>query len=400
MKEQTNQTFPKIIIAIFLFVLGVWVGRNVSLPFIPSDQPKIEVLNKLYKKDDVDFATFWEVWDKLNTTFLDKKKLSGEKLLHGAISGLVEAAGDPYTSYYDPDANKSFNDELAGTFEGVGIELGVKDNKLVVIAPLEDSPAKKAGVKAGDRIVLIDGKDASKFSISDAVKMIRGQAGTKIKLTVTREGKTEPLSFELTREKITIKTIKLEIDSGVAKINLSRFGDNTQKEWDDAVNEITTKGVNKIILDLRDDPGGRLDAAIYIANDFLPTNTVVVQQEDSNGNRKAARTDHDGRLQGVELVILINKGSASASEIVSGALQDHKKAQIVGETSFGKGTVQSVADLKDGSGLHITIAKWLTPNGNWIHGQGIKPDIEIKLSEEDVKADKDPQLDKAKELLR
>lgn len=396
-----NQNFTKFILAIFLFVLGIWVGRSIEIPFLPdTGQPKYSVLNKLYSKDEVDFSTFWEVWDKLNTTFLNKKDLSGQKLVQGAISGLVEAAGDPYTAYYDPEANKSFTNELSGVFEGVGIELGVKESKLVVVAPLDSSPASRAGIKAGDRIVLIDGKDTSKFNIADAVKLIRGKAGTKVKLSILREAKSEALNFELTRDKITIKTVKEETQGDTAVVSISRFGDNTNTEWDSVVNKIKVSGSKKLVLDLRNDPGGRLDAAIYIAGEFLPADSVVVIQEDYNGKQEKLVSKRSGRLMGMNLVVLINKGSASASEIVAGALQDYGKATIVGETSFGKGTVQSVTDLKDGGGLHITVAKWLTPNGSWISGKGIKPDFDVKLTEEDAVNEKDPQMDKALESLK
>src|SRR3989344_5525653 len=399
-KSQSPQIFPKFIIAVFLFILGLWIGRNVALPFFPeSNQPKYQVLNRLNSKDNVDFSTFWEAWDKLNTTYLNKKDLSGEKLLQGAINGLINAAGDPYTSYFNPDDNTSFNNELSGTFEGVGMELGVKDNKLVVIAPLDDSPAQKAGILAGDRIVEIDGKDATKYSIADAVSLIRGKAGTKIKITLTREGKPDSLKLEITRATISVKSVKLRYEGEIAIINITRFGDNTKEEWDKVVGEQVTKGTKKIVLDLRNDPGGRLDVAIAVAGEFVTKKDSVVQQEDSDGKRQQFYSETEGRLQSVEVVVLVNKGSASASEIVSGALQDYKKATIVGETSFGKGTVQAVTDLKDGSGLHITVAKWLTPNGNWIHGIGIKPDVEVKLTEDDVVKETDQQMDKALELL-
>lgn len=405
MEEKTKnpqpQIFPKFIIAIFLFILGIWIGRNVAIPFFPeADTPKYQVLNRLNTKDNVDFTTFWEAWDKLNTTYLNKKDLDGEKLLQGAIDGLINAAGDPYTSYFNPDSNQSFNKELSGTFEGVGMELGVRDGKLVVIAPLDDSPAQKAGILAGDRIIEIDGKDATKYSIADAVSLIRGKAGTRIKLALTREGRADPLKLELTRATINVKSIKTRYEGSVAIVNITRFGDNTKVEWDSTVGELITKGTKKIVLDLRNDPGGRLDTAIDVAGEFVTKRDSVVQQEDSDGKRQQFYATLDGKLQDATVVVLINKGSASASEIVAGALQDYKKATLVGETSFGKGTVQAVTDLKDGSGLHITIAKWLTPKGNWIHGIGIKPEIEVGLSETDISSGKDPQLDKALELLK
>ncbi|HEY4695045.1 MAG TPA: S41 family peptidase [Candidatus Nanoarchaeia archaeon] len=398
--KQFNQFFPKLVVSLFLLGLGIWVGRNVSLPFLPEGQPKYDVLNKLYSKDNVDFAPFWQTWDELNSKFLDKKTLEGDKLLQGALRGLVEAAGDPYTSYFDPESNQTFNSELAGTFEGVGIELGVKDNQLVVISPLEGSPAEKNGVLAGDRIVKIDGKDAAKLSIAEAVKLIRGKASTKVKLAVVRGEADAEHEFEITRETITIKTVKLVVDGEIGIVRINRFGDNTNKEWDSVVNEIATKGISKLVLDVRNNPGGRLDSAIYVASEFLKKADVVVMQEDADGKRQSFYSDRDGRLRGVELVVLINKGSASASEIVAGALKDQKKAKVVGEASFGKGTVQSVVDLKDGSGLHITVAKWLTPSGVWVHGKGLEPDVKVELTEEDIAAGSDPQLSKAKELLK
>ncbi len=399
-KNNFNQIFPKIVVSIFLFILGIWVGRYIDLPFLQTNPPKYQVLNKIYTKDNVDFSTFWQVWDKLNTTYLNKKDLNGQKLMQGAISGLVNAAGDPYTSYFDPSANKSFTDQISGSFEGVGMELGVKDNKLVVIAPLEDSPAKKAGILAGDQILQIDSKDATKMTLGEAVALIRGKSGTSIKLQILHEGNSKATSVTLTRATITIKTVKSSIQGDTAVITVSEFGDNTRDEWDSVVNELVSKGIKKIVLDLRNDPGGRFDSAIHIAGDFLNKNDVVVEQEDANGNRQEFRSDTDPRLTNTQVVILINKGSASASEIVTGALMDHDKATLVGETSFGKGTVQAVTDLKDGSGLHITIAKWLTPKGTWVHGKGIKPDYEVKMTQDDVNAGKDPQKDKALDLLK
>lgn len=399
-KNQNPQIFPKFIIAVFLFVLGIWIGRNVDIPFFPeSNSPKYGVLNRLSSKDNIDFATFWEAWDELNATYLNKKDLTGEELLQGAINGMISAAGDPYTSYFDPESNTSFNNELSGTFEGVGMELGIRDGNLVVIAPLDDSPAQKAGILAGDRIVEIDGKDATKYNIGDAVSKIRGKANTKIKVTLTREGRDKPFELELTRATISVKSIKRKYEGEIAVVTVTRFGDNTKSEWNETVNELLTKGTKKLVLDLRNNPGGRLDTAIEIAGEFVKQKDSVVQQEDSDGKRQQFYPKTEGRLQGLEVFVLINKGSASASEIVAGALQDYQKAEILGETSFGKGTVQAVTDLKDGSGLHITVAKWLTPKGNWVHGKGVKPNIEVALSEAELTAGEDPQLKRALILL-
>lgn len=392
--------FPKFVVIVFLLLLGFWFGRYVDVPFLPNNQARISVTNKIYNKNNVDFASFWKVWDELNQDFLFKKDLSGTKLLQGAIKGLVEAAGDPYTAYFDPEANKSFNNQISGSFEGVGMELGVANQNLVVIAPIEGSPAEKAGIKASDRIISIGGQDASTMSLGDAVKLIRGKAGTKIKLDILRGEETVTRKFEITRGIITVKSVKLEIKDNVGIINLNQFGEKTNGEWDSAVNELKTKGIKRVIIDLRNNPGGLLEGAIHIAGDFLTTADVVVQQEDANGNRVQKYSKTEGRLQDVQIVILINKGSASASEIVTGALSDHNKAKVVGETSFGKGTVQAVDNLNDGSGLHLTIAKWLTPRGTWVHKKGIEPDVKIALTEDDLKNNLDPQLDRAILLVK
>lgn len=399
-KVDWANVFPKFVIGLFLFLLGLWIGRTVSLPFLPAEQNKINILNKFYQRDNVDFTTFWKTWDLLQETYLEKKQLEPQKLLQGAISGLVEAVGDPYTSYFDPEANKTFNEVLSGQFEGVGMELGVKEGKLVVIAPLEGSPADKAGILAGDQLIAIDDKDATTYSIGEAVKLVRGKAGSKIKLSIKREGKSEILEFNLTREKIVINTVRLSFVEDAAVISVNRFGEDTNKEWDKAVNEVITKGSSKILIDVRNNPGGLLTSAIYISNEFLPASTTVVVEEDSNGKRLTLSTTREGKLQGKETVILINKGSASASEIFAGALQDLGKAEIVGEQSFGKGVVQKVTNYTDGSGVHVTIAKWLTPKGTWVHNKGVKPDFEVKMSEADFSSGKDPQKERALEILK
>lgn len=399
-QNNTVNIFPKFIVIVFFLLVGFWFGRYVEVPFLPNNQAKIQVTNKIYNKDNVDFASFWKVWDELNQEFLFKKDLSGTKLLQGAIKGLVEAADDPYTAYFDPEANKAFNDQISGSFEGVGMELGVRDQYLVVIAPIEGSPADKAGIQASDRIISVEGKDSSQMSLGEAVKLIRGKAGTKVKIEILRGQETTTRKFEITRGVITIKSVKLEVKDGIGIINLNQFGEKTISEWDGVINGLKTKGIKKVIIDLRNNPGGFLESAIHIAGDFLTTRNVVVQQEDANGKRTQKYNKTEGRLRDVQVVILINKGSASASEIVTGALSDHNKAKVVGETSFGKGTVQAVDNLNDGSGLHLTVAKWLTPKGTWVHKKGIEPDIKVVLTEDDLKNNKDPQLSKAIEILK
>ena len=406
-KEQKNiieklfsSVLPKAIFVILVFAFGIWVGQNVALPFGTDRGPIFRILNKEAKNEiQVDFAPFWETWDKVTTDYLERTKLDPQKLLYGAISGMVDAIGDPYTVFLDPEQNREFELSLSGTYEGVGIELDVRDDQLIVVSPIEGAPAYKAGVAAGDKIVEIDGISTATLTIQEAVGKIRGEAGTSVLLKLKR-GK-RGLDVKLTRAKITLKSVEFaDLGGGVAKLKIIRFGDNTLSQWNEAAGKVVSGGFKKIVLDLRNNPGGRLDHSISIAGDFVEKGSVIVQQEDASGKRKPFKSEKGGRLTGVEVVVLINKGSASASEIVAGALRDLRGVKLVGETTFGKGTIQTVTDIYKGAGLHITIAKWLTPNGTWVNQKGLKPDIKVKLTEKDIEVDRDPQLDKAKELLR
>lgn len=398
-KGGLHNFIPKILIIVIIFATGVWVGQNVALPF--GDSAKIINLTNSDNPSyvDVDFAPFWDVWDQITNKHLNNEDIDPQKLLYGAIAGMVNAVGDPYSVFLDPDQNSEFLSSLAGTFEGVGIELGSRDGSLVVVAPLEGTPAEAAGVRAGDKIVGIDREDASDTTIPEAVQKIRGKAGTKVILTLKR-GDKDPFDVEIIRGNIQVKSVRLTTEDNIQVIRLSRFGDNTRSEWDEVVNKILTGNSQKLILDMRNNPGGRLDFAIYVAGEFLPTGSVVTIQEDAEGNRLPLKSEREGRLQNVELIILINEGSASASEIVAGALSENKGIKLVGAKTFGKGTVQQVEDLNDGSGLHITTAKWLTPKGNWVNDGGIKPDIEVERTDEDYDSGQDPQLKKALQLLK
>lgn len=395
-----SDNLAKTIFIILIFAAGIWVGQNIVLPFGGKQIPVFTILNKEKPRAvQVDFAPLWLVWDKVTTEYLEKNKLDPQKLLYGAISGLVEAVGDPYTVFLDPVQNREFELSLSGIYEGVGIEIDLRDNQLVVVAPIEGTPASEAGVVAGDKILKIDGDDTSALTIQQAVQKIRGRAGTAVTLTLGREGKT--LDIKITRSKITIKSVEFaDLGSGIAQIKIIRFGDNTLTEWESAVNKVVSGGYQKLVLDLRNNPGGRLDYSISIAGDFVTKGSPILLEEEASGKRTPFRSEVQPRLKNIQLVVLINKGSASASEIVAGAVRDLRGVKLVGETSFGKGTIQKVDDLPQGAGLHLTFAKWLTPAGTWANQKGLKPDIEIKLSEEDIKAKRDPQLTKALELLK
>lgn len=350
---------------------------------------------------NVDFSLFWSVWEKLEKNYINKKDLNPQKMVWGAISGMVASLDDPYTVFLTPDQQKEAKEDLGGQFDGIGAQLGIKDKKIIVIAPLKDTPAEAAGVKPADWIIEVDGKQTMNWTLPETVSKIRGQKGTKVKLTILHEKETKPVELEIIRNTILVKSVEWSKVKGVANLRLSRFGDQTNSEWNKTVDEIKTaynqKEISGLVLDLRNNPGGYLTGAVFIASEFLPRKTLVVKQEESSGISRQYLAEREGRLLTIPLVVLINKGSASASEIVAGALRDHGRAKLVGETSFGKGSVQEAEDLPGGAGLHITIAKWLLPKGDWINSVGIKPDVEIKLDEKD--ATSDAQLQKALEIL-
>lgn len=363
--------------------------------------PQIEVLNRSVPSQNIDFALFWQVLDMLNQKSI-YRPLDAKKVLYGAIKGLTDSLGDPYTTFLSPSQNESVSSSLEGKYEGIGAELGMKNTQLVVVAPLDESPAKTANIRAGDTIIKIDGLDTSGISLTEAVSKIRGKSGTTVVLNIFREGVDKPFDVTITRAKITVQSVKWEDKgNGIAYIRISRFGETTSEEWDKAVSETFTlqNGLKGLIIDVRSNPGGYLQSAIHIASEFVKSGTVV-QEEFADGTRQPFMVDHRGRFTQVPVAVLINKGSASASEILAGALRDARGAKLIGEKSFGKGSVQDAQSFPDGSGVHITIAKWLTPNGTSIHGQGLDADVKMELQEEDVSSGKDPQLSKALELVQ
>jgi carboxyl-terminal processing protease len=329
---------------------------------------------------------------------------------YGAIQGMVAALDDPYTVFLPPTDNKSANEDLAGEFGGVGISLGYKDKTLAVMSPLPKSPAEKAGIKAGDLILKITDKvnnidkETTDMSLNEAVSLIRGKIGTEVTLKMFREGKEAAYDIVLKRENIVVPSIELEWkEQGgkkIAWVKLYKFTEKLFTEWPEKVEEIKNEKIKGnfggIILDLRNNPGGFLQASVLVASDFIESGTIVTQKSSNGSEEKYNVVEDMGNLLDDKLVVLINGGSASASEILAGALKDYKRAKLIGEKSFGKGTVQQPEDFKDGSGLHITIAKWLLPSGKNIHKEGVMPDIEVKAGED---AKVDLQLNKALEIV-
>jgi carboxyl-terminal processing protease len=395
------------------FLLGKYHGSVFNPPI------DIRIIGGQSKTQDVDFSQFWEVWDLLSDKYLFRD-LDAQEMLYGAISGMVKSAGDPYTAFLEPELNGSLKDSLNGTYEGIGAELGMEEDQLIVVAPLDGSPAKAAGLKSRDKIIKVDSAPTAGITIIEAVSKIRGEKGSPVVLTLQRDG-GDLFDMEIVRDQIKIPSITLgfcdisllsggadklcseEISSNIAYIRLSRFGDATNDLWDEAVNKlgpmVNRQELAAIILDLRGNPGGYLNSSVYIAQDFMKKGGIVLWQEDANGHLQAARSERDGVLQNVEVIVLIDEGSASASEIVAAALRDNTDAVLIGKQSFGKGTVQDAQDFADGSGLHITVGKWLTPNRVWVNKKGLAVDIEVELDEELYKDGVDTQLNKALELV-
>jgi len=415
---------------LFIFIAGL-IGYYIGVSKISLDwnnfQPHIEISSKEPPPSlqTGDASRMWDVLGKIESSYYDKKAIDKEKVLNGAISGMVSSLDDPYTVYLPPQQNDNFKQTLAGKFEGIGAELGLKGKDVIVVAPLDGSPAKKAGIKPGDIIVKVNDQYISGLPLNQVVEKIRGPKGTEIALNIQHKAGEQSQTVKLVRDTITVKSLTIwnkkikDIEqvndkaSGLAQakdnkiiyIRLSQFGDNTNDEWLNVANTVdrqvkSDKSIKGVVFDLRNNPGGYLNDAVYILSEFIKAGTAVMQ-EDKNGKKTPYPVSGKGLLTEVPVVVLINKGSASASEIVAGALRDHERAKLVGETSFGKGTIQQAEDLGGGAGLHVTIAKWLTPNGTWVgngkNGEGLKPDVAVALDKDDQSHD--AQLEKAIEEL-
>lgn len=386
-----------VVVGTFAYGVGWHVSRSDISVNLAGFKPSLSITEKRGPENltDVNFGLFWDVWDLLEKQYIDKKAINHQKMLDGAISGMVSSLGDPYTTFLPSQQNKTTKEELEGSFEGVGMQLGFRDKRLIVVAPIKDSPADKAGIKPGDFIIKIDGKETTGNTIPDAVAKIRGPRGTAVVLTIVRQDETKPIDYTLVRDKIQIKSVESYFQNNIAYVKLTRFGDTTNDEWKEVVAEIIAKKPRGIVLDLRNNPGGYFESAIIIASDFF-TDGAVVHKEHASGQRETFNVKKPGRLLSIPVVIIINKGSASASEIVAGAIQDRSRGILIGEQSFGKGSVQEVRDLPQGAGIHITTEKWLLPSGKWINGTGLTPDIVVPLGD---KENEDPQLGRASQEI-
>ncbi len=408
---KSNKLQVILVISISLLI-GYFFGVNKVHYAWKNYQPSFSIVNQQPPASlgTVNMTQFWDVWNKISTMYYDKKAIDPQKMMNGAIQGMVASIGDPYTLYLPPVQNTSFQQQLAGKFEGIGAELGIKSNQIIVIAPLDGSPAQKAGIRAGDSILKVNGTATTGWTLDQTVNKIRGAKGSQVALTVQHKDSTTPITVTITRDTITVKSVSgwvkqvKDIDSlsdsfksangsnQVMYVQLSQFGDNTNQDWSNLVSQLNVTvqkqgNVKGMVLDLRNNPGGYLEDAVFIASEFLKVGSPVVIEDAGNGNTTTLSANRQGSLLDIPLVVLINGGSASASEIVAGALRDNGRAKLVGETSFGKGTVQQSVDLGQGAGLHVTIARWLTPKGTWVHGKGEIPDVKAQLDTNDPSHD-------------
>lgn len=383
-------------VGLVIFAFGYLFGHaNLQLDqrYIP------QLVNKnLSQPKDVNFGLFWDVYNEISQNYLHD--LDAQKALYGAISGLVQSLDDPYSTFLNPDQSKAFRDDLLGKLQGIGAEIGRRNNVPTVITPLDGSPAKQAGLKSGDQILAVDGQPTDGMSIDEVILRIRGKAGTQVTLTVQSQGSDSSHDAKITRADITVSDVTWKVDGKTGIITISQFGDNVEDDFAKIKKEFDSKGVDKIIVDVRNNPGGLLDKAVDITGYFVPKGSTAVKQEPKDGKEEILKTTTDPLFPDQKLIVLINNGSASASEIFAGAIQDLKRGTILGETSYGKGTVQTLSELGNGASLKLTIAQWLTPNGRAIDKNGIKPDVEVNLSDDDANAGRDPQIDKAKEILK
>lgn len=403
----------KILIASIIVSLAVGFGGGFLYAHKEGNGAVTAALENLVNQDlgkpnDVDFSLFWQVWATLRDRYVDQGKLNARAMVYGAIQGMVGAVGDPYTTFFEPVESKKFEEDIAGAFSGVGMEIGKRDGALVVISPLKDSPAMKAGLKAGDRILRINEESTEGISVEEAVKQIRGPKGTKVTLTINSGADSETHEVTIVRDVIKVAAVTWKmLDGDIAYVELTNFSQNLDSEFEKIVKEITESKAKKIIVDLRNNPGGLLDSSVTTAGWFLSRNSLVTIQEFGDKTRREYRTDGNAALREYPTAFIINGGSASASEILAGAVHDNRGITLVGEKSFGKGSVQELEKFSDGSSLKVTIAKWLTPNGISISETGIEADVKVAIDEEAFKKGdiiigepgKDPQLDRAIKIV-
>ena len=378
-----------VICFVVVFGLGIWIGDTKIAYNVP--QP-----------GTINFSLFWDAYNKLQENFIDPSKIADQKVIYGAIEGMTNSLGDPYTSFFDPTQAQKFQQDLSGSFDGIGVEVGIKKDLLTVVAPLNGTPGQKAGLRSGDIIAKIDGKDSTNMTTEEAVNLIRGTKGTSVTLTIFREDWTKEKDIKIIRDTIKVPSIEWSLKDGdIAYIQIYQFNDTLPTDFEALALKIMQSPAKKIVLDLRDNPGGYLNVSQDIAGWFMQKGqTVTIEDFGKNKPQTIYKTNGNSSFANYPIIVLINQGSASASEILAGSLRDNRNVKLIGNKSFGKGSVQSVVDLRGGSFLKITIAHWLTPKGNSISEVGLTPDVKVDITDQDVQLKKDPQLDKALELIK
>jgi len=389
-----NFVLVSLVIAILAsFGFGFWFGKaQVVCPICPPEE--------------IDLSLFWETWKKLEEKFVSPEKFDIQKMIYGAISGMVKSLEDPYTTFLNPEDSKKFLEDVTGYFEGVGMEIGIRKGQLQVVAPLEGTPAQKAGLRPGDKIIKINDTLTGDLTIDEAVNLIRGPKGTEVTLTIFREEWQTTKEIKIVRAVIEVPSLKWELKETsegekIAYLKLYQFSEKASFDFAKAAIEILNSPAEKIILDLRNNPGGYLEVARDISGWFLERGqTVAIEDFGQDKEQKIYKAKGNARFLQYPIVILINQGSASGSEILAAALRDNRGIKLIGEKSFGKGSVQELENLRGGSSLKITVARWLTPSGEFITDKGLEPDIKVEMTEEDYEQDRDPQLDKAIEIIK
>lgn len=415
MNKKVKKIFSKILssIAILLVVFVIFsagaylaVKSDVVKKLAETEVFYLGRLTGKYSKVDskwaqnVDFDLYWEVWEKLKTQHPNKDQITDKQMFYGSLKGLVASFDDPYSEFMDPKENKEFEDDMSGVFDGIGAEIGLRDGILTIISPIEGTPASRAGLLPGDKILEINGENTKDFSVDQAVSKIRGPKGTEVVLSIYNSSIDEIREVKIIRDKIFIKSVKYEkLENDIFLIKISAFNDDTSALFAEAVKQFISSGSKKLIIDLRSNPGGYLETAVNLLGEWINGEVAVIEKfaDDKQLDYPAKGLN---RLSSYNTVVLINGGSASASEIMAGALKDYGKATIIGETSYGKGSVQMLRSLSDGSALKVTVAKWLTPKGQDISKEGIEPDVEVELTYDDYVAVKDPQMDAAKKFFK
>ncbi|MBN2197840.1 S41 family peptidase [Candidatus Wolfebacteria bacterium] len=353
------------------------------------------------KNEAIDFSLFWDAWQVIKDKYVKGGETNNQDLVYGAISGLINSLGDENSVFFTPGDAKKFNEDISGQFSGIGAQIDIKEGQLSIVAPLKNTPADKAGLRSGDKILKVDDTNTLGLTVEEAVKIIRGERGSVVILTIFRENWDKEREISIIRDIIQVPTIDWEImEDNIAYIHLYNFYEQAPYLFYQTAMDIILQNPKGLILDLRDNPGGYLGVSINLAGWFFQSGTPVVNEEFRSGNNNLFKSSGTGLFRNIPMVVLVNKGSASASEILAGALQDNRKIELIGTKTFGKGTVQELTPLKDGSVVKITTAHWRLPKGELIDKEGLTPDYEINLTDEDIKEGKDPQLEKAIEVLK